>query len=329
VQTTVAAEDGVAGSPVGFSATATTGAAGKLTIVIQPSATATNGQAFAEQPRVRLVDAFNNPVTEAGVAVTVTVDGNPPNVELSGQRTVATDDAGVASFGGLSLIGPPGSYALRFAGASLADVVSRTIQLGAAPVSAGRSSVSAAPGTIVVTLESATLTVTLRDQFGFPVQGVAVVPASSPASGSFTPGSAPTNASGVATFAFSAAAAGEYRLSAQAGSVPLQQTAVVTATKAATTTAIVSDAPDPSSVFQDVVVAFQVTSAVGQPTGGSVTVRENEGSGTCTAPVAVGSCPIRFSGLGRRSLTATYSGDAIFEASTSAAEPHDVQLLAP
>ncbi len=328
-QTTMASAAGVAGSPVVFTAAATTGAAGKLTLVVQPSATATNGRPFEEQPRVQLVDAFNNPVTDAGVAIEVSVEGNPEGVELDGQRTVATDANGIAAFAGLALTGAPGNYSLRFSGASLADVASRSIALAAGPVSPRRSSVSVAPASIVVLGEAATLTVTVRDDFGFPVPGVTVAPSSSPAGGAFAPATATTSASGVATFGFTATAPGQYRLGAQAGSVQLDGTADVTVTQAATTTAIVSDVPDPSSLLQPIVVAFQVSSSVAGPLTGTVTVRENEGTGSCSASVAAGSCELQFSGLGARSLTATYAGDAIHEASVSVPEPHEVQLFAP
>ncbi len=326
-QTTTAAAAGVPGSPVVFSATATTGTAGKLTLVMQPSATATNGEPFAEQPRVQLVDAFNNPVRSAGVAVTVEIDGGPAGVELNGQRTVATDGNGVAAFSGLSLIGAPGHYALRFSGASLADVVSRSIELRAGPVSPDRSSVSVAPSSIVVIVETATLTVTLRDGFGFPVQRVTVTPSSSPATGGFAPATATTDASGIAAFGFSATAPGEYRLGARAGAVELNQTATVAVTKAATATVIESDEPDPSGLFEPVPVTFRVDASTGPPLEGTVTVRENEGDGTCTASVAAGACELQFTGLGARTLTATYSGDAIHEGSVSPPEPHTVQLL--
>ncbi len=327
-QTTVAAAASVPGSSVVFTATATTGAAGKLTLVVQPSATATNGRPFAEQPRVQLVDAFNNPVTDAGIAIEVAVDGNPESVELDGQRTVATDASGVAAFAGLALTGAPGNYSLRFSGASLADVASRSIELAAGPVSPDRSSVSAAPASIMVVEGTATLTVTVRDEFGFPVQGVAVVPSSSLAAGEFAPATSTTNPSGIATFGFSATAPGEYRLGARAGAVELNETASVAVTKAATTTAILSDLPDPSGLLQPVAVSFRVSSSTGRPLEGTVTVRENEGEGTCTASVAAGTCELRFSEFGARSLTATYTGDAIHEGSVSAPEPHSVQLFA-
>ncbi|MGH7517854.1 MAG: hypothetical protein ACREOC_10345 [Gemmatimonadales bacterium] len=297
-QTTVAAAAGVPGSSVVFSATATTGAAGKLTVVTQPSAAAANGQPLSEQPRVQLVDAFNNPVADAGVAVTVAIDGDARGAELAGQLTVPTDATGSAAFNGLALTGPPGTYSLRFTGASLASVVSRSIALGAGPVSPQRSSLSAAPAQIVVIGGIATLTVTLRDEFDFPAQGVTVVPSASPDGASFAPATAISDAAGGATFTFSAALPGEYRLSARAGSVPLESIAEISVTKAGTTTAIVSDAPDPSSLLAPLAVAFSVTSLVGATPEGTVTVQEVEGSGSCTAPATAGSCEIRFGGLG-------------------------------
>jgi hypothetical protein len=328
-QTALASVNGVSGSPVSFSATATTGAAGKLTLAVQPSATATNGRPLAEQPRVQLVDGFNNPVAAAGVAVTATVDGSPAGIDLSGQRTVATDGSGIASFAGLVLTGTPGSYALRFSGASLADVVSRAIQLGSGPVSATRSSVTAAPAAIAVSVQTATLTVTVRDELGFPVPGISVVPSSSPSTGGFAPASASTNGSGVATFSFSASTAGEYQLSARAGPVELAPTATVTVAKAATTISITNDTPDPSGLVEAVTVTFTVASTIGQALSGTVTVSENEGSGSCTAAATAGACEIRFTGLGVRSLTARYDGDPIHSESTSAPEAHSVQLFAP
>jgi hypothetical protein len=312
-----------------FTATATTGAAGKLTLVTQPSATATNGEPFAEQPRVQLVDAFNNPVASAGVAVSVGLDGHPSGVELNGQRTVPTDESGVARFDGLYLEGPPGSYALRFTGPSLADVVSRAIALQSGPISAGGSSVSATPASIVAIAETATLTVTVRDELGFAVLGATVTPAASPAGGSFEPGDATTDASGVATFRFRSSVAGTYRLSARAGSVELSHAAEVVVTRAATATVIVSDAPDPSGLFVPLTVGFSVTSSVGGPLDGTVTVRDVEGGWSCAAPVGAGSCDLRFGGLGDRTLVAVYSGDGAHQGSASGPEPHTVYFLSP
>jgi hypothetical protein len=324
-QSAAAAAGGL--GPVTFSATATSGSAGKLTIAVQPSADAINGQAFTQQPRVQLVDAFNNPVAGAGVAVTVNLSGNPDGVELRGQRTVATDGTGAAQFNGLSLVGAAGSYALRFTGASLADVVSRSIALEPGPVSDERSTVSAQPNSIVVGSGVATMTVIVRDDFGFPIAGATVVPSANQTGGTFAPGSAASDAAGSATFSFSSTVVDEFRLAARVGNVELEDRPRVTVTRAATATVILSDQPDPSTLFQSVMVTFSVTSAVGAPLTGSVRVQENDGSGSCTVSAAAGGCEIRFGSLGRQSVTATYLGDAVHLPSQSGAELHDVQLL--
>ncbi len=94
--------------------------------------------------------------------------------------------------------------------------------------------------------------------------------------------------------------------------------------KAQTTTAITSDAPDPSVVGQPVTIAFDVTvnaPGAGTPTG-NVTV--SNGTQSCVATVAAGSCAIAFATAGPHPVTATYAGDTNFDGSTSAPEPHQV-----
>ena len=92
----------------------------------------------------------------------------------------------------------------------------------------------------------------------------------------------------------------------------------------ASTTAISSDTPDPSDVGQAVTVAFTVTSAAGTPTG-EVTVNVSTGE-SCAATVAEGSCEVTFVTAGARTLTASYAGDANFDPSVSADEPHTVNM---
>jgi hypothetical protein len=98
-----------------------------------------------------------------------------------------------------------------------------------------------------------------------------------------------------------------------------------TVNKADTTTKITSDAPDPSLVGQSVMVNYTVTvnpPGAGTPTG-NVTV--TDGTVSCTAAVAAGGCSLTFTSVGSKTLTATYSGDANFNTSTSTSEPHSVQ----
>ncbi len=95
-----------------------------------------------------------------------------------------------------------------------------------------------------------------------------------------------------------------------------QTTRSVAAQKAASTTTISSDAPNPSTVSQAVAVVFNVT-GVTTPTG-TVTVTASTGE-SCSASLASGSgsCSITFSTVGIRALAANYGGDTNFNTSAS------------
>jgi Big-like domain-containing protein len=87
-----------------------------------------------------------------------------------------------------------------------------------------------------------------------------------------------------------------------------------------TATAIVSTAPNPAVLGQPVTVRFAVTAVApgaGTPTG-TVSVKASTGE-SCSNSVASGSCALTFTTAGSRNLTAAYSGDTNFAASTSAA----------
>src|SRR5205807_147385 len=71
--TATAAGSGITGNPVTFTATGTAGAAAKLAITTQPSATARSGVAFLQQPVIQLQDASGNPVSQSGTPVTATI----------------------------------------------------------------------------------------------------------------------------------------------------------------------------------------------------------------------------------------------------------------
>jgi LPXTG-site transpeptidase (sortase) family protein len=97
-----------------------------------------------------------------------------------------------------------------------------------------------------------------------------------------------------------------------------------TVSQASTTTTLSNDTPDPSVYGQSVTFTFSVSvvaPGAGTPTG-SVTV--GDGSVSCTAAVADGSCTIAAIDPGTTNFTAVYSGDAHFTGSTSAAVDHTV-----
>ena len=91
----------------------------------------------------------------------------------------------------------------------------------------------------------------------------------------------------------------------------------VTVAAANTLTTITSTIPDPSVVGQSVAVTYDtipIAPGEGTPTG---TVTVSDGVDSCSASVAAGQCTLTFSSIGAKSVTATYGGDANFNASTS------------
>ena len=91
---------------------------------------------------------------------------------------------------------------------------------------------------------------------------------------------------------------------------------------AATTTRITSVSPSPSFPTQPVVVAFEVTSPAGTPSG---TVTVGDGGASCSGAAPAGQCTLAFAAAGSRTLTATYSGSSTF-AGSSGTSQHQVTL---
>ncbi len=99
----------------------------------------------------------------------------------------------------------------------------------------------------------------------------------------------------------------------------------LTISGALSATAITGDTPDPSLVGENYLVTFTVVAATGSGTPtGNVTV--SDGTDTCTATVAVGSCILASATPGAKTLVATYAGDGNFGPSASVGEDHAVHL---
>jgi hypothetical protein len=99
--------------------------------------------------------------------------------------------------------------------------------------------------------------------------------------------------------------------------------------KADTTVTIISDLPDPSTVGQAVTVSFRVSPSFtlsGLYPTGAVTVTDGAASCSGVLTAGAGSCTLVLTTAGVRTLTASYAGDADFNASqTAVGEPHVVQ----
>ena len=97
---------------------------------------------------------------------------------------------------------------------------------------------------------------------------------------------------------------------------------VSSAVKLSSTTTITSDLPDPSSAGQLVTVSVSVSGAGSVPTG-TVAITGADTNCTITLSGGSGSCNVAFSTTGDKLLTATYSGDVIYDISTDI-ESHSV-----
>jgi hypothetical protein len=309
---------GLTGSPVNFTATGTAGAATQLSMLTQPSASVQSGVAFPQQPAVRLLDQFSNPVGTSGVAVDVAIQTGGGT--LSGTTQVNTV-SGVATFSGLVISGAAGAHTLGFSSTGLTGVASTTITVGGV----GSTTVinSILPATTVVG-ESYTVSVSVSGSGGTPTGTVVV-----------SEGTASCNVTlsgGSGSCALASPVAGGRTVTATYGGdasfLGSSASTAHTVNPAATTTAITADTPDPSTVNSAYTVSFTVavtSPGAGAPTG-NVTV--SDGTDSCFAAVNVGNCSLTSTAVGAKTLTATYGGDANFGGSVSAGVAHTVNAIA-
>ncbi|HEY0996225.1 MAG TPA: hypothetical protein VGD77_09565 [Gemmatimonadaceae bacterium] len=98
-----------------FTATVVAGPAVMAGILVQPSDSATSGVPLARQPVAELHDEYGNPVHLAGEVVWLELEGGANvGATLGGTTTAVTDAQGIARFGNVSIVGPPGSYKLSY-----------------------------------------------------------------------------------------------------------------------------------------------------------------------------------------------------------------------
>jgi adhesin/invasin len=217
----------VTGSPVSFSATATQGPPPQLAIVTQPSSAAQTGQVFPIQPVIQLEDNLGNPIAQGGVQVTAAIASG--GGILGGTTTVATNSTGVAQFTDLMITGAAGDRTLIFAATGHTATTSDPITISGLVPSGQRSTVDAAPTTVVAGAP-VTVTVTALDAAGFPVFGQTVTVSVSGGGNTVNQPAAPTDANGVATATLTSTKAESKTITARIGSVNVQQTATVVVT---------------------------------------------------------------------------------------------------
>jgi hypothetical protein len=324
-QTTLASVDGLAGSPVTFMHTATSGAPSGLTIVSGDDQT---GPVSTELPLplvVAIKDGGGNPVP--AVAVSWVIGSGGGSVTLT---TSTTDAAGQAA-AAWTLGGTPGSNTVSAVVSGIGVVEFSATATAGAPA---RLSVLTQPSATAVS--GAVLgqqpVIQLLDAGGnaAPQSGVTVQVAIGTGGGSLGGATSKvTDANGRATFTDLAITGlpGTHTLRFSATSFASVTSTQILLTAAPTVTTITADTPDPSRTGDLVTVSFTVTSANGTPSG---SVQITDGSASCTGTLSggQGSCAIGLTTTGNRTLTATYAAANGFAASSDT-ESHTVEAPPP
>ncbi len=312
------------GSPVVFTASGLAGPANTIAANSVTTQTDTVGLPVAAPPSVLVTDLGGNPV--AGVSVTFAVTAGSGSIVPVTATPVVTNASGVATLTSWTLGTTAG-----------ANTVTATAAVpSGSPVTFNATGIAGVPtalafgvqpvGTTVGGTITPAVTVRVQDAFGNLTTSTATVSlAIGNNPGTATLGGTASRAAvaGIATFndlTLSAAGVG-YTLNASSGGLPTIPSAAFTIGLAGTTTSITSDLPDPSVTGQPVTVNYTVTSGGGTPTG---TVTVSDGTVSCNAPVATGSCALTFLTIGPKTITANYPGDANFSASASAGAAHTV-----
>lgn len=168
-----------------------------LALLTVPPATFAARAVLTPGPVVQLVDATGDPVSTAGVTVTVSLSSGSGT--LAGTTSIATNGQGQASFANLSISGTAGAKGLTFSSAGLTSVSANGLTMTAgAPAAVNANSTqsqSALTGSDITVRPS----VRVVDADQNPVAGVAVTFAITAGGGSLTGGNQTTDANGVAT----------------------------------------------------------------------------------------------------------------------------------
>lgn len=323
-QSTTAAVEGVAGSPVTFTATATVGQAGRLRIDVQPASSAVSGEPFTRQPRIQLVDANNNPVGSAGIAITASIVSGPGGATLTGSATQATNSQGAAVFTNLGISGSPGSYRINFGGTGVEGVTSEQIGLSAGAAAALDMARQPPASVKVGDVLSPGPQVRLEDAAGNPVlsAGVAVTVSISQGPGTLA-GSLiqATDASGIATFS-------DLRISGATGNHTLLFASAGLTSTSSAPVSVVNPNPDPSkssieapetvAAGEDATVTVTVRESGGQPLSGVTVTLQSSGDENSIDPPSVqtgatGAAQFTFSSslVQKKTLTAKAGGTTL------------------
>ncbi len=239
-----ATSSGLTGSPLSFSATATTVVGPPASVAANSALTqnATVGTAVSAPPSVVVLDANSNPVP--GVAVTFAVASGGGSL-TGGNAT--TNASGIATVLSWTVGATPGPNTMTATVAGLPVVTFTATGVTTTPASVTANSVIT-QNAVVNTLVAAAPSVVVKDAAGAPLSGVSVTFAVASGGGTITGPVQATNASGVAT-------ATSWRVGQTVGSNTVTATVTglpaVTFTATGTPTAILTLAKDSGDAQSD------------------------------------------------------------------------------
>jgi PKD repeat protein len=283
------------------------------------------GTALQHPLVVQVTDPFGNPI--AGQTVNWTAQGGG-SVSAASTQTDATGVTSVQRTLGPAA-GPQTTSAAAEGLAGSPVVFSHTALPGNAArvILVDGDGQQAAPG---ATLPKA-LVVQVLDADNNPIVDRAVSWVVGTGEGSVRPGTSNTDSQGRATTQWTLGSEpGRNTVSAVVSGLNVVVfNATATSPKISSSTSIVSHQPEPSTVGQAVQIQVQVSGSGGTPTG-SVTVTGENASAPCTITLAngAGGCSLTFNAEGQQRVTATYGGDARFNASDDH-ENHRVEQVPP
>jgi hypothetical protein len=298
-----------------------TGSANHLVFLTEPTDRVV-GEKFSPALQVQVQDAGGNPVLVAGqITLISSVTGT-----LSGTAT-ATPFLGTATFSNLAVNKAGSGYTLT------------ALSSGVNSQTSAAFNVAKASTTTAITSKSPTGTSVVGQSVVFNYDVNIVAPGAGTLTGTVTvtdgtescvgainsgsgTGSCSIAFSSPATRNVTATYSGDLNFESSVSGATSH-----TVNKANTSLIVSSDQPDPSVIGETVTVQWTLSSTgggSGTPTG-TVTVTAS-GSAGCTAPATfgTGSCDLIFTANGTPSISASYPGDANFNASNDN-EPHTVQ----
>ena len=297
-------------TPVVSTSITMSGVATQLVITTQPSTTAGTGIALAQQPVVKVEDALGN-VVVADSSVMVAIAA--PNTSLTLTNGAVNVVNGVATYVGLAINAPIGSYTLSFANGTFTSVPT-----GAIALTAG------APAKLKVTTEPSSFiasgvalaqqpVVKVEDALGNVVTSVntgsAAATIFSGVGGAISAGATANFVAGVATFS------------------GLTLTGVVASTYKLTFAGATFSVNDATSIVVGAAQAALTVTSTSAVWGRSLTLTSTGGSGTGALTYAAGNgtatgcavvgATLTFSSVGTCIVTASKAADTTYTATTS------------